>query len=110
MLSNGISAAGSQASQVSINGSASSRVAVFMTTTFCSSGAGSKKSKNSGMNYGDGRLLFAQIVATGLGGHCLQAQGFTVQSDGEAIALLDQGQEFERQSVRSSSRRRNAFW
>ena len=49
MLSNGISApSGLQCSQDSMSFSASRNVAGFTKTTFCSSGVGSKKSKNSG--------------------------------------------------------------
>src|SRR5262249_39960791 len=36
----------------------------------------------------------------GSGGDCLQAEGFTVQGDGEAVALLDQGEEFAVQPTR----------
>ena len=39
---------------------------------------------------GDGRLLFEQNRQDGSRRNRLQAEGFTVQGDGEAIALLDQ--------------------
>jgi hypothetical protein len=53
---------------------------------------------------GDGRLLFEQIVAMDLGGDCLQAEGFALQSHREAIALFDQDQEFAVQPTRRARR------
>ena len=48
---------------------------------------------------GDGRLLFDQIVKNGSGRYGLQAEGFTIQGHGEAVAILDQGQKFALQPV-----------
>ena len=37
---------------------------------------------------GDRRMLFEQIVKNGSGGHRLQAEGLTIQSNGQAITVL----------------------
>jgi len=46
---------------------------------------------------GDGQLLFEQIVKMGLEG--IVCKRLTVQSDGEAVSLLDQDQEFTLQPI-----------
>jgi hypothetical protein len=47
----------------------------------------------------DGRLLYEQIVEMDLEGIVLQAEGFSIQGDGETFALLDQSEESEVQPV-----------
>ena len=54
---------------------------------------GTAPSKRSRILYldhveGDRRMLFEQIVKNGSGGHRLQAEGLTIQSNGQAITVL----------------------